>query len=189
MHFRGLSFKSLLVLTACIAIVGSVSFCIYNKLLERAKTINTLNQIATVVNNTYSLYNWNGPYSGLGKISAIMAKILPKEMIVSPLVLRNPFSGNVDLSSVNEGEGFAIMYSGLPSTACVAIATTHWGTSGSSGLRYMMISQNGYLMPKFFPARLNEGEYSSSQLPLDREEAEKHCVCHSSNCSVLFFFD
>lgn len=186
--YRAFSVKNLLITFACIAIIGASSFSIYLHLMERAKINNTLNQIATLINNTYSIYNWRKPYDGLGNMSAVQMGILPRDMIVSPLVLQNPFHGDVHLSSVSNGEGFAILYGGLPPKACNAIASTDWGHHNSSGLKYLMISPSGYLMPKFFPERLSDGEYDSSNLPLKYEETSKHCICNGSKCAVLFFF-
>ena len=186
--YRVFSVKNLLITFACIAIIGASGFSIYLHLMERAKINNTLNQIATLINNTYSIYNWRKPYDGLGNLSAVQMGILPRDMIVSPLVLQNPFHGDVHLSSVSNGEGFAILYGGLPPKACNAIASTDWGHHNSSGLKYLMISPSGYLMPKFFPERLSDGEYDSSNLPLKYEETSKHCICNGSKCAVLFFF-
>ena len=184
---QGLTLKEILILFACIAIVGIVSINVYVRLMERAKTINLINQTATIINNTFAFYKGHPPYKDLNNATAIELELIPAEMIHGKNKIQHPFKGSVIIRSLYENQGFTLVYRDLPSTVCRVIATTYWGGS-DSGLKYMFVDNQKRSIPKRFPQKLAENQYDTSQIPLPKEDAAVVCKCKRNNCSVTFIY-
>ena len=184
---KGLTLKEILVLFACIAIIGIVSINVYARLMERAKIINLINQTATIINNTFAFYKGHPPYEDLKNSTAIERDLIPAEMVYGKKTIRHPFKGNVLIRSLHKDQGFTLVYRNLPPAACRAIATTFWG-GRESGLKYMFVTQEERSVPKRFPKKLLDNEYDTSQIPLSNEDAATACKCKHNNCSVTFIY-
>jgi len=184
---QGLTLKEILILFACIAIVGIVSINVYVRLMERAKTINLINQTASIINNTYAFYKGHPPYEDLRNATAIERGLIPDEMIHGKTTIKHPFKGSVIIRSINKNLGFTLVYRNLPAAACRVIATTYWGGS-DSGLKYMFVNNEERPIPKRFPKKLADNEYDTSQIPLPKEDAALACKCKRNNCSVTFIY-
>lgn len=174
------------MLVICIAILSVSAAVAYVKLMNRAKNINTLNQIASIISNVYAFYN-GAMYKDLDNRTAVGRQLVPPEMIRSRDEIVHPFKGKVKIASVSENTGFAIMLNNLSKETCTKIASADWG-SDSSGLKFFMISDIGYEMPQYFPEKLNAGEYKSEDLPLSPQRAALDCSCEKDTCGVILMF-
>ena len=89
--------------------------------------------------------------------SAIAMGVVPDDMIVSitdgsttSQTIQNPFSGTYTLridssipNAAGYGRAFVIGINGIPKDACMAMATSDWGSNSSSGLIGMAIHNQG----------------------------------------------
>lgn len=184
---QGQTLKGILVLFACIAIIGVASINVYFRLMERAKVVNLINQTAMIINSTYALYKGHPPYDGLNNSIAVLQKLVPADMIDGKEKIKHAFKGEVILRALNSQQGFTLIYRNLPTTACRMLAETNWGNE-DSGLKYLFASPTKHKIPKNFPKKLLDNEYHISQLPLSHEEAVSACKCKRNDCSITFIY-
>ncbi len=183
----GLTLKEMLILFACIAIIGIVSINVYVRLMEKAKAINLINQTATIINNVFAFYKGHPPYEDLKNATAIERNLIPDEMIFGKKTIRHPFKGSVIVHSIHKNQGFTLIYRNLPAAACKVIVSTSWGGS-DSGLKYIFVDQQSRPVPQRFPKKLKDNEYDTSQLPLPNDDAAQACKCKKNSCSITFIF-
>ena len=183
--------RSTIEILGVIAIIGVLSIAGisgYAKVMEKVRIDNTIDQIATIIRNIQSFYKDQKDFSNLENKNVInWGVITPKKMVADSKTLINPFNGDVKISSISYDTGFVIAYNGLPQKACVAVASTDWGTK-ASGITHLFVSPSGYELPRFFPEDLDSGEHPSSELPLSIEQATKDCWCIKSTCGIIFFY-
>lgn len=140
---KGRSMVEMLGVLAIIGVLSAGGLAGYSKAMFKHKLNTTIDQITMIVTNIRTLYGTQGNYEGLSNGMAIRAGIVPTSMFTanstyaSNATLTNPFKGGVTIASdtvagVDEG-GFVITYEGLPSEACVQIATSDFGTGAGSG--------------------------------------------------------
>ncbi|MBP5614936.1 MAG: hypothetical protein J6X42_00040, partial [Alphaproteobacteria bacterium] len=125
---------------------------------------STMEQITMLVTNIRTMYGTQGNYNGLTNGSAVDLGIVPAVMDSgsgsgSARGLTNPFKGDVTISTIGVAAtitttgntGFSVTYDGLPDEACIALATSDFGSGAGSG---------------FIGAKLNEltasGTYGST---------------------------
>ncbi len=183
--------RSTVEILGVLAIVGVLSIAGisgYAKVMEKMRIDNTIEQIATIIRNIQSFYKDQKDFSNLENKNIInWGVIVPKNMVVDSKTLVNPFNGSVKIRSISYDKGFVIAYNGLPKKACVAVASTDWGTK-ASGITHLFVSPSGYELPRYFPEYLDNGEHPASELPLSIEQATKDCWCVNSTCGIIFFY-
>ena len=210
-----------------LAIIGVLSvggIAGYSKAMLKYKTNKTIDQITMLTTNIRTLYAQQDTFYGLdgttsSKLNAISMGVVPDEMIVSDTKLGNPFSGSVIIDVDNSiadtagtNRAFIIGVDGLPKEACMAIATSDWGSNYSSGLIAMAANNHGAVEAQGeTPAQgnaasalvniyagdactasaqvgvpSNAGVICAAHMPLQVAEASKACNCDGSTCSVAF---
>lgn len=143
--------RSMIEMLGVLAIVGVLSvggIAGYSKAMGKFKTNKLIDQINMIATNVRTLYASQPNYHGLTETLAKQVNLIPAEMYTSvdDGNITNAFGGPVHLtpSAANSDEGenaekaYILSVSGVPSTACVSIVTTDWGSDSDAGLVGMM---------------------------------------------------
>ena len=182
--------RSTVEILGVLSIVGVLSvagIAGYTKVMEKINLNTTLEQLSEIVNNIHQYKESHHKYTSLDNKSAIGLSIIPPKMVHSYEVIKHAYGGEVKLRSVSRGKGFVIVYNGLPANACVQIATAPLKFE-ENGLQYLMISPSGYDLPRDFPIALDNGEFAHEELPITYQQAATYCICPTSTCGIVFFF-
>ena len=95
-----------------------------------------MDQITMLVTNIRTMYGTQGNYANLGD-DVVSLGIVPAVMGSTPSSLTNPFKGSVTIGTYNfnsvSNSGFKVTYSDLPKEACIALATSDFGSGAGSG--------------------------------------------------------
>lgn len=144
--------RSMVEMLGVLAIIGVLSvggIAGYSKAMNKYKINKTTDQVSMLVANLRTLFSSQGDYKGLNNGQAIKFGVVPNDMYAnasnntyaSNYDIKNAFGGAVKIesdaarSAGDSGhEAFVISYEGLPSEACVTIATGDWGSGQASGL-------------------------------------------------------
>lgn len=224
--------RSMIEMLGVLAIIGVLSvggIAGYSKAMLKYKTNKLIDQVTMLTTNIRTLYGQQKTFSGIngqtvtnGAISgdadtgatAISMGVVPDEMQnAAKTALTNPFAGSVTLTLDNSvpgaagvGRAFIIGINGIPREACMAFATSDWGSNYSSGLIGMAVEYaggttyaaddlNGDDTDKAYAgadcaASTTAGELGSkhgicaAHMPLKVAQAADACACVGSNCSV-----
>ena len=149
--------RSMIEMLGVLAIIGVLSvggIAGYSKAMAKFKVNKTIDQVAHTVANTRILFSSQRNYGDLGKCAASETgsndggKTLIEDTKLLPDSLKgfvNAYGGDFHLcdanrlnSSATDEEGdkraFILMFTGLPTEACVDLATQDWNAASGSGL-------------------------------------------------------
>jgi len=136
----GRSMVEMLGVLAIIGVLSAGGLAGYSKAMFKHKLNSTMDQLTMLVTNIRTMYGTQENYGGLTVGQAYGLGIIPQSAITgsSNSVMVNPFKGKVilqpsDAKSGVTDSGFVIAYGGLPKEACIALATSDWGTGAGSG--------------------------------------------------------
>ncbi len=141
--------RSMIEMLGVLAIVGVLSvggIAGYSKAMAKFKTNKAIDQITMISTNIRTLYSSQKNFEGLDNDLAIKTNVIPVEMTGSTSVITNQFGGHVRVKTASKIPGkddkqaYVVAFSGIPSTACIALATTDWGGDADSGFEYMYIT-------------------------------------------------
>ena len=170
--------RSMIEMLGVLAIIGVLSvggIAGYSKAMMQFKINKTKQQIAEVVFNIRSMYAQQNPKD----YSSLYVDSLPEDF-------GKAFGGYAVFNSVPNGtlepERFSISLFGLPMEACVALATTNWGTDETTGFVGMSILSASAGYGYIYVGCKGEGEGSynafyyacSGSLPLSPSVASKY---------------
>jgi len=153
---NGRSMVEMLGVLAIIGVLSAGGLAGYSKAMFKHKLNSTMDQITMLVTNIRTMYGTQGNYDGLDNAEAVKLGIVPAVMnsgtattgsgsnAVTTQNLTNPFKGGVVIDTINAKAsslttsasgitGFYVSYSGLPTEACIALATTDFGSGAGSG--------------------------------------------------------
>ena len=137
---KGRSMVEMLGVLAIIGVLSAGGLAGYSKAMFKHKLNTTMDQLTMLVTNIRTMYGTQENYDGLTVGQAyglgIVAASASAGTAHSKMI--NPFKGEVVLSDeeVKDGvdaSGFSVEYQGLPKEACIALATSDWGTGAGSG--------------------------------------------------------
>jgi type II secretory pathway pseudopilin PulG len=147
--------RSMIEMLGVLAIIGVLSvggIAGYSKAMLKYKTNKTIDQITMLTTNIRTLYAQQKDFEGLNAAvhNTTSGKdtlgVVPDELQGSAANLVNPFSGSIVVTEANSVDGaagtnraFIIEINGIPKEACMAIATSDWGSNYSSGLIGMAV--------------------------------------------------
>ena len=136
---NGRSMVEMLGVLAIIGVLSAGGLAGYSKAMFKHKLNTTMDQITMLVTNIRTAYGAQGSYSSLSVAGARKLGAIPAVMGTSD-TLTNPFKGSVTLNgSAVAAEGgatgtaFTVSYAGLPTEACIALATADFGSGAGSG--------------------------------------------------------
>ena len=135
----GRSMVEMLGVLAIIGVLSAGGLAGYSKAMFKHKLNSTMDQLTMLVTNIRTMYGTQDNYDGLDVESAYGLGIIAASAINEAHdEMFNPFKGNVELAPVAArtdiaNSGFTVAYKGLPKEACIALATSDWGTGAGSG--------------------------------------------------------
>ena len=144
---NGRSMVEMLGVLAIIGVLSAGGLAGYSKAMFKHKLNSTMDQLTMLVTNIRTMYGTQENYGGLDVESAYKLGIVSKSAMNSAnSAMINPFKGNVYLEPAEaksgvEDSAFIVTYDGLPKEACIALATSDWGTGSGSG--FISVSANG----------------------------------------------
>ena len=133
--------RSMIEMIGVLVIIGALSaggIAGYTKALHQNKVNKSIEQIGVISGHLSTIGANGGLYTGMSNKSAIKLKAVLPEMNPSGTSLKNPFGGDVVISSAKllkkggDDQAYSIKYSGLDKQACLALATNDWGSAKSS---------------------------------------------------------
>ncbi len=142
---NGRSMVEMLGVLAIIGVLSAGGLAGYSKAMFKHKLNATMDQITMLVTNIRTMYGQQSDYAGLSELKAYQLGIIPEVMVASKTdsaaTLVNPFKGGVAIAPAvaKSGEGananaaFTVTYTGLPKEACIALATSDFGSGAGSG--------------------------------------------------------
>ena len=218
--------RSMIEMLGVLAIIGVLSvggIAGYSKAMGKFKTNQVVDQVSMIVTNIRTLYAQQMDYNGLNNLTATNMGVIPEELInksastgsslYETVSLRNGFQGNVfvgaDISRASEATSktaFIVEFQGLSRDACVAIATSDWGSGSSSGFIGLSVKNSALTESGDGPASDTNliigcngiaGDAgakttacpngSTQTVPLNVTQASKACACMSGNtCSIAW---
>ncbi|MBR1915660.1 MAG: hypothetical protein IJ830_04410 [Alphaproteobacteria bacterium] len=136
----GRSMVEMLGVLAIIGVLSAGGLAGYSKAMFKHKLNSTMDQITMLVTNIRTMYGTQGNYANLEN-DAVDLGIIPAVMGSSINSLTNPFKGGVTIATIDARDntaesgntGFTLTYSGLPQEACIALATSDFGSGAGSG--------------------------------------------------------
>lgn len=143
--------RSMIEMLGVLAIVGVLSvggIAGYSKAMGKFKTNKLIDQINMISTNIRTLYASQPSYQGITNTLAKQVNLIPAEMYtdIDNETITNAFGGPVHIQSslansdedANAPKAYILSVAGVPSTACVSIVTTDWGSDSDAGLVGMM---------------------------------------------------
>jgi len=136
---NGRSMVEMLGVLAIIGVLSAGGLAGYSKAMFKHKLNTTMDQLTMLVTNIRTMYGTQDNYKDLSPAQAIQLGIIPAAMRNGNSALVNPFKGVVQIgvaksnASAPENTAFVVTYAGLPSEACIALATADWGSGAGSG--------------------------------------------------------
>ena len=216
--------RSMIEMLGVLAIIGVLSvggIAGYSKAMLKYKTNKLIDGVTMLTTNIRTLYAQQKKFTGVDAAAGTAATdlinlgVVPDEMIKTGNILKNPFAGTivVDLDNsvpgkAGEDRAFIIGVNGIPKEACMAIATSDWGSNYSSGLIGMAVSkasttnntaadklvttisetagEAGKIFAGTCLKLVSDGyaAYCAKDLPIPVSEASAACNCSGSECSV-----
>lgn len=215
--------RSMIEMLGVLAIIGVLSvggIAGYSKAMGKYKTNQVVDQVSMIVTNIRTLYAQQMDYTGLNTVTAVNMGVIPEELVnknasstgtgvYTSVTLRNGFQGNVNIYATKSREtepdttktAFMVVFEGLSRDACVAIATSDWGSGSASGFIGMTASSEAFgtatddsglvigcngtnLTDKKVKACPNG---STTSVPMPVAKAAQACSCRSGNaCSIAW---
>ena len=207
--------RSMIEMLGVLAIVGVLSvggIAGYSKAMTKFKINKTIDQVSHLVTNIRTLYAQQKSLD-IYESTAIDLGILPDSLTTtSRYDITNAFGGKViirtDYSSSTPGNyddysAYVVSFHGLPKEACVALATTDWGSKNSTGLTAIGIGGGDTSGPRgVYPGNCKEDVYhsfhaiacpgdSNKPTPMSVATAASACSTCEANkdCSIAWRFE
>ena len=145
----GRSMVEMLGVLAIIGVLSAGGLAGYSKAMFKHKLNTTMDQLTMLVTNIRTMYGTQDNYENLTAAQAIKLGIIPAAMKNTASTLVNPFKGVVQIgvsksnASAPDNTAFTVTYSGLPSEACIALATADWGSGAGSGFIGVVAASRG----------------------------------------------
>jgi len=188
----GRSMVEMLGVLAIIGVLSAGGLAGYSKAMFKHKLNSTMDQLTMLVTNIRTMYGTQENYNGLSIPQAASLGIIAQSSLSGSKMV-NPFKGEVYLEASPakqdvEDSGFVIAYDGLPKEACIALATSDWGTGAGSG--FIGTAAAGEDSDAETLAGTLEGTYSGTAnegQPLKVSEAISACTGNTNAVAIKFY--
>ena len=188
--------RSMIEMLGVLAIIGVLSvggIAGYSKAMMQFKINKTKQQITEIITNVRTLYINQKDFNGLfSRGTSISNEIISNDSI------DNAFGNEIAIDSSYLDNAFHITYYALPKEACIALASTDWGTENTTGIKAVIIGQaTGFAFTDddLFGKDCTNGDYydesyyaCSGHLPIPTSIAAKYCNSldpYDRNLSIL----
>ncbi len=130
--------RSMVEMLGVLAIIGVLSvggISGYSKAMAKYKLTKAQDQLSMLLINIRTTFAGSANFGNLANQTAIDLNIVPADMLPSGLGAQdgriiNAFSGNVTISTTQNGQHFTITFAGLGAETCTSLASSDWGTEG-----------------------------------------------------------
>ena len=204
--------RSMIEMLGVLAIVGVLSvggIAGYSKAMTKFKINKTIDQVSHLVTNIRTLYAQQKSLD-IYESTAINIGAIPDSLTTtSSYDITNAFGGRVIIrvdygshtGNYDDYSAYVVSFHGLPKEACVALATTDWGSKNSTGLTAIGIGGGDLSGPTGSYAGNCEGFSllhaiacpgdSNKPTPMSVATAASACsICDANNdCSVGWRFE
>ena len=187
----GRSMVEMLGVLAIIGVLSAGGLAGYSKAMFKHKLNSTMDQLTMLVTNIRTMYGTQENYNGLSVGSAYRLGIIAASSFTSSSsTMINPFKGTVTLGAspakagVNDS-GFIVTYSGLPKEACIALATSDWGTGAGSGFISVAAGANATAAINTVKAKVSGQSYEG--IPMKVSEAVSACAEDQNAVAIKFY--
>ncbi|MBO7097489.1 MAG: hypothetical protein J6W11_02480 [Alphaproteobacteria bacterium] len=194
----GRSMVEMLGVLAIIGVLSAGGLAGYSKAMFKHKLNSTMDQLTMLVTNIRTMYGTQDNYNNLSVAQAyglgIIAASASQGDNHSKMI--NPFKGDVELeSAVVKGtiadSGFVVSYEGLPKEACIALATSDWGTGAGSGYIGVEVGEDDFTTAAAATvtevgAESTDGKYSEGT-PMTVADAIDGCAAASNTVKLYFY--
>ena len=130
---------------AIIGVLSVAGIAGYSRAMTKYRTNKTIDQVTMLVTNIRTLYAQQNNFAGLNNAEAYNLGVIPDDLIPNNFnndkKLRNAFKGQVFINPTKANSSddtsdtaFEIAFQGLSRDACIAMATSDWGSGSASGL-------------------------------------------------------
>jgi len=170
----GITLVEALLVVAVGAVIVSGVVTLYTSASSNQRVNQAIQQVQKISGDTRSLFSGQAGYTGLNNAIAISAGVVSPDMLANNNNIRNPWSGQVDISaSESDNTNFTIEYNSLPETACLRLAQA---ISGGSGLAQLNVSGNTLL-----------DTTNGTNTTVDVADAEESCSADNNNTITWTF--
>ncbi len=188
--------RSMIEMLGVLAIIGVLSvggIAGYSKAMMKYRVNKTVEQISMIIANTQTFFQSQKKserYLDLYRNTTLWkkAKLFPDEMWDGDSV-KHIFGGSVEIEPGYGSSTFTLEFEGLPTEACIELATLDWGVIGS-GIKGV----NAGSGDSSDPAACNEsldGEYGyvtacvGKTMPMPLDVASEQCSLCADNCDIF----
>lgn len=166
-----------LTIMAILTIVGIAG---YSKALPKHKMSKLADQTALIIANIRAAYAIKDDYTGLDTDAAIEMGTIPVEMIKksqdgTTKIVTNAFGGRVFVMPAENNRSVFITMAGLPTNACVYLASSDWGGQLGAGLISVASVVQAAETPINVQLEENIGFSENKTLPLSPVKATPGC--------------
>ncbi|MBO4520395.1 MAG: hypothetical protein J5787_04235 [Alphaproteobacteria bacterium] len=198
--------RSMIEMLGVLAIIGVLSvggIAGYSQAMSKFKVSKTTDQIQTMVTNIRTLFSSQKNYDGLDTANSELlysAGILTDENCPdgsSCSTPMNPYGGTIVIKYTKDDQArvkraFAIIYNGLPSDACVRLASQNWGDT-ASGLIAVHAKSSVGTVPDTIPGEATSAGTSvnytkTAHVPVSFSNASTGCGTGGSASSITLFY-
>ena len=205
--------RSMIEMLGVLAIIGVLSvggIAGYSQAMSKFKVSKTTDQIQTMVTNIRTLFSSQKNYAGLDTTADGGPKLLYAAGILTDencpdssacSTPMNPYGGTIEIMVTKDDmsrskRAFAVTYNGLPSDACVRLASQGWGDT-ASGLIAVQAKNTVYTPTndQAIPTRTASpgdgnavGYTKNADIPLSFQAATKGCGTGGSASSLTLFY-
>lgn len=192
--------RSMIEMLGVLAIIGVLSvggLAGYTKMMMQNRINTTMQQINVISARLSAAGAEMKSYKGLTNAAAVKLGAVPSEL-GSGSSLTNAFGGNVTIAASsleqngNDGQAYAITYTGLPVEACIALISSGWSNSRSSALLGVGVGANAASniyqgCPGTASVACPDGK--NNPLPMELDKAATACNCSTNDCvfTVKYF--
>lgn len=193
--------RSMVEMLGVLAIIGVLSvggISGYSKAMAKYKASKAMDQLSLLIANIRTAFATVSSYGDLNNQTAAQYSIVSRDMYANGLSgvtsngggLVNAFGGSLILGSYpyNDiaGAGFAIVYNGLNTEACVQLATADWGTGG---LAFVHIKGSAGSLPATTPTADETNIFDVGDMPIALSKAYTACgATNDSKKSITWYF-
>ena len=187
----GRSMVEMLGVLAIIGVLSAGGLAGYSKAMFKHKLNSTMDQLTMLVTNIRTMYGTQENYNGLDVPSAYQLGIIAASSYTSSSsTMVNPFKGQVTLAADKAKAGvddsaFIITYDGLPKEACIALATSDWGTGAGSGFIGVAAAETASAADTAVKAKYSG--VSGEGVALKVSEAVGACTTDTNAVAIKFY--
>ncbi len=185
--------RSMIEMIGVLAIIGVLSvggFAMYSKSIAKHKYNRAADQISTLLNKINVIYSNKSNYANISASKIVGYGIVDSDMVITvnnKKAIKNIYGGRIYFYNGPTNDSFWITIDGLPSAACVALASMDWGNNclkvNASNLSTIGIMASGATAN---PGKTAVASRANNSLPMSPATAASVCTGKSNFVAFQF---